>query len=1109
MPFTNYPPTAPTTDWQDYWAWLTQMVKSLDEVASAAGNGFHPRTTFLWDGNQIPSGGLTATTLTDASKNWAVNCDGWMKRYYSWTNCNPDIRQPSQYDLVLLKLWDGGAWEWHRMLRVPINDQNWIDNGDGTFTSNQLQFPAIDTVEHPLSYFTHYYIQRRDGAFIHDRVPEWPNDLTLEWANAIATNTTSITVDKNRRSWSENQWQSKWVYFTIGGNARSAQITSNDRDVSGNPVLHFAAQAAAPDAGVFGILSSSGLYWRPEHQPQVPDNAVASTAVVPKRAWIRMGEAHNYGYYSHFPDDSRGENGVDVFNFPNPAFKITDTHPLGEDLYVDVINPSQGMFLWGTDVDMFTDGDTTFTPIDWCFTRPYHKTFRSWQSALWQACGGFIPYRSDHYDGSDRFHINPMSVPVFMWEAGVNAAKGTTGNLVRDGYGNVIGIQASMSFTDSIEPGCMPIGGRTTIERVVKWTYDGDTNTWSSEPETHDKGATMVSDAPATWNGTMLSGPDFNETHQNQEVWFTWGFTRLIPDRFRYFYDKECFIPDQDPEAEEDEPAIPPTEDAPGNWYTRPKSAQLIDYDEYGRLAYPLSGFEFGGVAPTVGTLARYVGDNFDDPTTDYQPRQPPFPPKPWEVEYDDHFYEGKRSNPPVRGGRNWDITTGTVTVVDDALQFGDDTKNWWSDILSDSDGAHLFTPTSLSSTSFACTTNAASRFWDGSTQGRWAGHWFIVEQPGASGSGGTAGPCHQATRPITSYNPATQSASFPAIAGLSLTYSYQDAGGNPQTGTTQIRIQEPKWEKNHFKGAVCELRRQSGGGVITGTVTSSANNRIRVDAWSESYTPTIGDTYQLKRVSTGTVWRWDGSNWVKPTGTDAQWTIPPTYRRRYGRLMNNDYIGIQFHTEIFKMRKALRMRKFTVCFTPDADPNTDPPSDNNRQWFRSGDPGGPGGCPGPALETIDDFSGGTCNPVCLSSTNSYCSIGAGRSMGYAQLYLEPGITGAFSSDSMKRLRVAASGKFLTYAQINDFDPDDGLIIDDGLGGIQAQYHFDANGDPVAFRSWKVFDTTAGGTALHRTSTLFGSLNRPTDAAWPNDQRGYTIRQAIAIMDWGGGMQFI
>ncbi len=293
MAFTNYPPvtTGSGTDTQDY-GWRSQIVKALDEVAAAAANGLYPPTTTLWDGNLI--GTLTATTLTDSTKNWAVyRTDlGTVKRWTQWApDPSPSFTStPTQFDVVLLKLFDGGQWDWPRMLRIPITDQNWITSGTSP-VSNQITFaPAIDTTDFPLSYYTHYFIVRTGGPFVHDRVPEWPNDMTLEWANAISTTTTTITIDGNKRNWSKNQWATKWVYFTVAGNVRSAQIVTNDIDTSGNHVLHFAAIAAAPDVAVIGILSASGLYWNPNHQPQVPDNEIASLKVAPKTlgfGWAR------------------------------------------------------------------------------------------------------------------------------------------------------------------------------------------------------------------------------------------------------------------------------------------------------------------------------------------------------------------------------------------------------------------------------------------------------------------------------------------------------------------------------------------------------------------------------------------------------------------------------------------------------------------------------------------------------------------------------------------------------------------------------------------------------------------------------------------------------
>lgn len=1115
MGFTNFPDPSSGIDTQDY-AWITQMVKALDEVAASSSNRFYPPTTTLWDGGPIQDAGLTSTTLTDTSKEWAVFQDpddgdppAWRKRYVGWSNPGilPD-KQPGSYDVVLLKLFDGGQWEWRKMLRIPISDQNLIDNGDGTFSSDVLHFSEIDTTNYPLDYYTHYFIINHNGAFVHDRVPEWPNDFTYEWGNATSTTTTSIIVDKTQRYWKPGEWTGKYVYYLKSGLVRFTQITGTDRDTLGNPRITFSALSVAPDVSIFGILGAANGYWRPTHQPQ----GQGSLASMPMTIWYRGGEGQNSVYYTRSPDDAIGQT---VFSFPNPSFAVPDTSGDDADTRIyDVINQGQAYGSITTDLDLINESQTTLEQPDHAFFLPLHKTFRMWQTALWDSCAGFVPYRSDFYDGYGSFYINRFTPAKLMWYAGVNAAHGTLGSIVSGG------IAVDLTFTESIDSSFLPIPVRITTERIENWTFDTDTDAWvDNGPETHEIGKPMVTDQYGLWDGSKLSGPDFSTPDQGQEVWITWGYTRTIPDRVRYLYPKTCFIPDPQDGDDVDAPQIPPTEDNPGNWITRGISTQLLDYSDYGHVANPLEGGggEVGSVNFVSGMLARYVGDNYDDPTSQFGVSDP----KPWLVDYYDHFYTARPTNPNVIDGSNYEITSGVVNVVDDSLQFGDTTQTWWSGVLvgDAGDEAHNGIVSSCTTTTITDSSQTGSHFWDNSTTGRWVGQWFFIIQPGAIDSGGTSGPLHMTTRPCIAYDAATLTFTFPTIVGLDDTYTYTDSDGDSHTDDTGYSFHEPKWEMNRFANSWCELTKKSDQSIVTSNVTYSSNNRVRVDAWSSSYTPVIGDLYVFKKWSQGVILKWNGSAWVKPTGTDTRysrtfpdrlWTIPPTHHKKYGRLMNNDYIGIHFMEEVHSVREQLRMKIYNVCFT--SDPDDSMVTNNNATFFRDIEGGGD-------PEMDDPFSQPTCHPT-ANSTNNISSIHGERSMGYAQLDLssEMALTG------VDRLRIGIEGKFLTYCQIlpdivpddsglteesDQVNPDDGEIIDN------TQYIFDTNGDTVLFRAWASWDEFSVTTDLHITSALFGSLDEPDEPPTPDGMpvafvyQGYTVRQAIVITDTGNQCEFI
>ncbi len=618
----------------------------------------------------------------------------------------------------------------------------------------------------------------------------------------------------------------------------------------------------------------------------------------------------NDAFWSHQPTDALG-----TMTFPASDFHVIDrSGDPSADWHFDMVMGSSALAI---DLDLFSPGVSTKDPPDHCFTRPFHTTPRGWQNYLMGVSQNFIPYRSDSYDGYDKAFINNMSLPVFYWQAQVNAGMGTTGSLVTGG------VAASLTLSEPIEASQLPIAGLVTIERVTRWTANSDGTIYTASPETLYTGQTILANVPATYDGTNLyfSLPSTDPGDvQNQKVWFCWGNTRLIPNQFRYFYQKECFIPDTttydtppiDPTST---PADPPTERNPGNWIVRPKSTTLLNFEQHGRTNSPM-GNEYGAEPFLTGMLARYTGDNWDFPTTFIRTSQTPA----WAPPYWDNFYEGKPH--AQAGSRNWDVTLGTVTGSDDPLQFADTSQHWWGGVLVGGAGesTHSGNATTCTTTTITDSTHTGSKFWNGTTSGRWEGHWLMVWQPGATGGLATSGPLHMTKRPITAYDASTFTLTFPAITGLASTYTYLDSAGTSHTGTTQYRIREPAYEKNRFAGAVCELTRSDTGVTLTGNVTYSEDNRIRVDAWKAggatvTYTPQAGDPYILKRVSTGTVWQWNGTAWTKPSGNDmrsgsavkfpdTQWTIPPTHRRRYGKVMNGDYIGVQFETEMEKMRR-------------------------------------------------------------------------------------------------------------------------------------------------------------------------------------------------------------
>jgi hypothetical protein len=1220
MGFTQFPPTS-STKIQD-WTWWLQIYKALDEVAAAGGaiiqrgSNTFPPTTNIWDGNEIGEGvELTSTSLTDDSshvegddppvtvydKNWYVYLPGHYDgpRYVSWPSPLAPPVFPTDYSLVLMKLYDGGQWDWRKMLIVPITGQ--VTSGSGTGgTSRTLTFAEIDIINYPLEYFTHYFIINAEGSWMSNRVPEWPNDFTWDWASARGASPTALAIEKTTKPhWNDSgklttgprhtqDWVGLWLYYVNDdGNARSAQITGMiesggatgtvDLDtgtvasitvtdggdgyttaptvtISGdgtdatatavlvdmkvdsvtitNPgsgytsatvtftggddnwVIQFASQDPVPTTGIFGVLPDDDKYWRREHQNYTNPNGVD---VAPYKAWYRGGDAQTGDGYSHFPDDTLRDT-----TFPDHAFVFPGSDPDFGEGPLDLINAIDSRGL-GTPTPTPTDLDAISQPaedhigVDRCFSVPLWMTPRSWQSALWNACNLFVPYRADKYDGYDRFNINDMVVPRFMWEAQVNAAHGLTGYLIYD-EDTIVGIGVSgLAFSNT--PAFTPIDVVCTAEKLTRWTALGG-GSYTHAPEKIDRGERLDT-FTAVWNGTYLETTGVDETFQLQDLWFTWGWTRKVPDQVRHIYRRTAVAP----ELNDDDEIVGPSEDHPWDWDTwdRLPDAGLVDYTDYGRVII--------SIAPTTGNLVRYIGDNFNDPTNLYASDHP------FAVYYD-QLYEGK--SVAERGERNFDTWSGSV-LADNAAnltsyQFQSLGESFWPAVLIGDEGSSTHsgdvTVGNFSSTTITDTSHAGSNFWDG-TRGRWVGHWLVIWQPGAIDTGGTAGPLHLVRRAITSYSAGSQVLGFGAITGLSNEYAYltdAEDEDSDETGQTRYFIEEPGTPdaggiKNFFVGSFIDITRSSDGEVLTGTITYNSNDCIHFASLKDSddnsvtYTPVTGDAWTIRRWSTGVTLRWSGSAYVRPTGggfPELLTKVPPTRHIRYGRAMKNDYLDADFFREVYQGRNALRMTKEALNFEGE---------DSFKDYIVHGAGSGTYAEAQAALaDAWDDLTpvdGSNPTAYYIGMARNTTAAGdqgahAGRGGSYGHVQLPAGITEVFST-AYQRLRLAATVYFLSYAEIDSFLHDEGpdktwhtiggrdvydefgyvgsfsypssQAIEDGTGSPGSQlgdvrvYSFDGNGDAVTFRKWKIFESDGPSTAIDRLS---GSALGDITASLPN-----------------------
>jgi hypothetical protein len=179
-----------------------------------------------------------------------------------------------------------------------------------------------------------------------------------------------------------------------------------------------------------------------------------------------------------------------------------------------------------------------------------------------------------------------------------------------------------------------------------------------------------VGDIHHTGTGTVTSTTlvaddvDFNPVDENQTVIISFGWTRKYPRAFQHLYPRRWFMPEEDLEGGL---VTDPTEQFPGEYDSVSRSTNYCEFDKYGELGE-------GGAAFVTGESARYVADNWEDPTRSLEPGDGA-----------SSWYEGRYQGfpnvaaagsafPRWEGGRR----SGTASDAG-AFFIEDTTQNWWA----------------------------------------------------------------------------------------------------------------------------------------------------------------------------------------------------------------------------------------------------------------------------------------------------------------------------------------------------------------------------------------------------------------------------------------------
>jgi hypothetical protein len=513
------------------------------------------------------------------------------------------------------------------------------------------------------------------------------------------------------------------------------------------------------------------------------------------------------------------------------------------------------------DVDYWTDVLEACVEADHSYAPDIHKTFRH----LWVGQSQELDHWVNpdiNYDGADS--IPELNVATWFKCAGINSQT-VTGGTVSSGHlpymitAPYLPIDIFFSVQDS--------KGNPILFGEATYTGSGDTlgTTFTSE----NNGASIV----------VSLGP-----------------TRYVRQSFQRMRPKTVLIPG----IVDGALAWPPTEDAPGEYVTRAASTHYLRADQnnfVGESALAIDAF-------TAGDLARYVGDNFCDPSI--EPHTPSGDDEPRIGNYE-RFFTGTRkaayeaSLAALRSGKATSGTLRQLTCAD---------LNWWGGDFYD-DG-QIFTRTGTatggSTTTLIDSTQSGSSFWNSTTR----------SQVGLVVTVTLAGVDHK--RLITSHS--------------GTTIGFTEALPSSASGAVYA-IRETDAETNRYKSRTLTLSKPdpSGGSALTAMVMIASNDDSTLFFTADcDFEVDETTTFSIAAdPRTGGTWKWDGAAWIVPTGTDSrnslpfpadQTIIPPTVAVRYGWPRLGDYVVTQNWIELYNALNKLKKTKVGATLNNRLDPD-------------------------------------------------------------------------------------------------------------------------------------------------------------------------------------------
>lgn len=1161
-----------------YYNWLTQIWRGvwerlwcLDGRASqtiVGSGGFTwttpevvplpSRTNIVWAGGTISSivqSGVSDWVITDLTLapapsgqaddghwwNGQERHSGCSHQYWVGLDCTddpPDLPYlPSNYDIIIE--YDNGTDEWYRDI------QPWqIIRGDITattsqtvrFTCNLDNYVTAGVIPDTNLVGKRFYIIKTGGLWWADkdfefgRYPEWPNTNEL-WKGTVDAGKifvggsgylfeelNDIKEDPYNIPWNyRNNWQDRdWV----GGNKqilvfdgsgilhRIGNITSNtDQTIffggldfippaSGEP------QVTANLTGDYIIIGPSGSITDTEPLVSgIPASGMGwpGRDSMPITWWY--GGAHKDIYY-HDPSDS----------IPVATKSFADDSVTWEELETtfDVAcgDPeSQHTENDPVDRDVWSSVTNMCDPADFCFSPHLNKTLRSMQVAIEGLIPSFV--RPVSYNGAKE--IVSYSPAQCFADCGINAGSGTI-----------------------ITPA--PGGDYT-------FTVPSGFNNASLYYETVRDGLrTAVGTTSANASGIAV----VTSASSGSTVVYSAGWTRYRPREFTHMYERAAFIPTVITEEDVDTVVFPPSTErfeelgcTVGMWVSRTVSSGYRSYDTYGYVQDASNGL-------TTGDVARYVGDNWEDPGTGVTYDSEEYSP---DIDYWDRLYEGnhpRQTEILFLSQRKGTVSSGTK------YSLTDEGKNWWNYWYANGGEMHQESGSGIAGSSTSITLERKFMVASGVEHCWWQPSRFIgpqfdsipyrnfiieIDKPVTSGV-------------VTYKMPITNVTNVDDGDEAVIHFDAPDGTFSVQAGWNW-RIREPKTNLNRYRGKRVIITSPSGNRVEL-DITHNDHNTLFFTPQSQNIE--VGSKYQIIEYHTGGTWEFQSTEptaqqkaggpwqkigpngyWVQPSGTDARgmpWhtdnteNLPHKYYKEFGRIHKGDYIYYDTFNEMYMMLNRLVWTQTTVSWTSRAD--DDVPELNSKTGNTGLQPGlgyneeqydymvGLGDAAWDAATPVEqnslpptaisiiDLSDGGVNPVAITQ----------RRYAYAKVTNVPDLIAHVTS---------------VWSVADEVETETIYTCDNG--GAESQFYygtFDDNGDGVGFNVYGQLSTTSTPNKLIEERVLVGSTSFEPQPAWgdfvPNPcpeplnqvfeaifTRGYSISVTKAILKWNveGGLRYV